>query len=295
MIRYFRLLRPSQWLKNTFVFIPLVFSKNLFNLDLGFVALFAFISFCCASSTVYIINDIQDKEADALHPEKKKRPITSGEVRIPAAILTAFLLSVISVSIAVSISWMFSGIIGFYLALQLLYSYRLKHIVIVDVFTIAIGFMLRVFSGAAAINVVISHWLIITTMFLSLFLAVSKRQSELLMIQSLKLTSMRKVLAHYDSNFLNSALIISATGMALSYSLYTMSERTLTVFGTDYLIYSSIFVLFGIFRYLFLVQVNGEGENPAAILVKDPLTTINFIVWFCFCVFIIYFAGTHGM
>ncbi|MFA6540202.1 MAG: decaprenyl-phosphate phosphoribosyltransferase [Bacteroidota bacterium] len=295
MKRYFLLVRPSQWLKNTFVFIPLVFSKNLFHLDICVVAFLAFISFCAASSTVYIINDIQDREADALHPEKKKRPITSGAVGIPAALVSALILSLISISIALSISWMFTGIIVFYLLLQLAYSFRLKHIVIVDVFTIAIGFMLRVFSGAAAIDVVISHWLIITTMFLSLFLAVSKRRSELLMVQSLNINTKRKVLAEYDSNFLNSALIISATGMAISYSLYTMSERTLAMFGTDYLIYSSIFVLFGMFRYLFLVQANGEGENPVSILVKDPLTTINFIVWFCFCVFIIYFSGAHGV
>ncbi len=284
-----RLLRPSQWLKNTFVFIPLVFSQNLFHVVDIVKVFFAFVAFCLASSAVYVINDIIDQDADKLHPEKKNRPIASGKISVSFATIVASILIVLSLYLAFIISKTFAGIIGFYIFLQFLYSIKLKQIVIVDVFVIAIGFMLRVFSGAVAIDVVISHWLIITTLFMSIFLAVSKRRSELVLIQSLKIETKRKVLADYDLNFLNLSLVIAATGMALSYSLYTMADRTLMMFGTDYLIYTTIFVLFGILRYLFLVVNKGEGENPVRILVRDPLTSINFILWICSCIFIIYF------
>lgn len=285
-----RVLRPSQWLKNTFVFIPLIFSQNLFRLDFEIKSLIAFISFCFVSSAVYIFNDIVDREADRLHPTKSKRPIAAGEVGIPVAFAVSLILLVISWFLVTLLPGEFSAIVILYVVLQTLYSLRLKHIVVVDVFIIAIGFMLRVFSGAVAIDVVISHWLIITTLFLSLFLAVSKRRSELMLIQQLGIETKRKVLADYDETFLNLCLIITAAGMALSYSLYTMSERTITMFGTDYLIYTTIFVLFGIFRYLFLVITKGEGENPVTILVKDTPTALNFLVWVVVCIFIIYFS-----
>jgi decaprenyl-phosphate phosphoribosyltransferase len=284
-----RLLRPGQWLKNTFVFMPLIFSQHLFHKDFSLRSLIAFFAFSFASSFIYVINDIVDREADRLHPTKRKRPIASGEISVATAVGAALVLLAATVMLGVTLSYLFTGIILFYIILQTAYSFKLKQIVIVDVFVIAIGFMLRVFSGAVAIEVVISHWLIITTMFLSLFLAVSKRRSELVLIQNLKIETKRKVLADYDLNFLNLALVIAATGMALSYSLYTMSERTIAMFGTDYLIYTTIFVLFGILRYLFLVVSKDEGENPVGILVKDVLTTGNFLLWIITCIIIIYF------
>jgi decaprenyl-phosphate phosphoribosyltransferase len=289
MLPLLRLFRPGQWLKNAFVFMPLIFSQHLFDKEYILLSVIAFFAFSFSSSCIYVINDIVDIEADRLHPTKSKRPIASGEISVSLSFGAAIFLLAVSLFLGFSLSKLFAGILLFYIAMQLLYSFKLKQVVIVDVFIIAIGFMLRVFSGAVAIDVVISHWLIITTMFLSLFLAVSKRRSELVMIQNLKIETKRKVLTDYDITFLNLALVIAATGMALSYSLYTMSERTIAMFGTDYLIYTTIFVLFGILRYLFLVVSKDEGENPISILIKDVLTTVNFILWIVACVVIIYF------
>jgi len=284
-----RLLRPGQWLKNTFVFMPLVFSQHLFHTDFYSRALLAFAAFCLASSSIYIINDIVDREADRLHPKKKMRPIASGEVSVLAGVLIAIILLTTSILLTLLLSSTFLGIILLYIVLQLFYSFKLKQIVIVDVFVIAMGFMLRVLGGAIAINVLISHWIVLTTLFLSLFLAISKRRSELIMIQSLNIVTKRKVLTEYDVNFLNQILIITATGMAISYSLYTMADRTIAMFNSEYLIFTTVFVLFGIFRYLFLVLNKGEGENPTAILMKDIPTAVNFLLWITACIIIIYF------
>ena len=246
MPAFIRLFRPNQWLKNGFVFAPLIFSKHLFEKGYLLHSLVAFISFCLASSLVYINNDIADRKADRLHPEKKKRPIASGEVSVVAGSVVVAVLFALTVFISLKISVEFTGIVLLYIVLQIFYSFKLKDIVILDVFIIAMGFMLRVFSGAVAINVIISHWIVICTLFLSLFLAVSKRRSELVMIQLHKIETKRKVLNEYDINYLNLTLVITATGMAISYSLYTMAERTIETFGTEYLIFTTVFVLFGI-------------------------------------------------
>lgn len=285
-----RLLRPLQWVKNTFVFMPLVFSKHLFEWEYTVKAGLAFIAFCAASSAIYIINDIFDREADELHPEKKKRPIASGEISIIHASAIAAILIVVATSIASRLTPTFFGIILFYIVLQFAYSFKLKHVVLLDLFIIAIGFMLRVFGGAVAIDVLISHWIIITTLFLSLFLAVSKRRSELVMIQQNNIETKRRVLEQYSTQFLDYILVITATGMAISYSLYTMAERTIAVFGTEYLIFTIVFVLFGIFRYLFLVLLKGQGENPTAILMNDAPMGINMLLWMLTVIFIIYFS-----
>jgi 4-hydroxybenzoate polyprenyltransferase len=285
-----RLLRPLQWLKNGFVFAPLIFSKHLMDSDYGISALFAFSAFCLASSLVYIINDIADKESDTLHPVKKFRPIASGEISVIAALMIASVVGIAALGISLQLPNEFLYIILLYIALQVAYSFKLKKVVILDIFIIAAGFMLRVFAGAMAIQVTISHWIVITTLFLSLFLAISKRRSELVLITKHNIESPRRVLKEYSIPFLDSLLIISTTGMALSYSLYTMAEKTIAVFGSEYLIFTTIFVLFGIFRYLFLVLVKDDGENPTQILVKDPPMSVNLILWLITCIAIIYFS-----
>ncbi|MEW5799715.1 MAG: decaprenyl-phosphate phosphoribosyltransferase [Bacteroidota bacterium] len=290
MLPFIRLLRPLQWLKNGFVFTPLIFSKHLFEKEYNNKAAIAFIAFCLISSTVYIINDIVDKDADKIHPVKKKRPIASGDLSVSVGVGICIVLLSLSLIISQQLPLLFTGTIVTYFVLQLLYSFRLKHVVILDVFIIALGFMLRIVSGAVAIDVVISNWIIITTLFLSLFLAVSKRRSELGMIQQANIETKRKVLESYSIQYLDYALVITATGMAISYSLYTMAERTINVFGSEHLIFTTVFVLFGIFRYLYLAINKGEGENPTAILVKDAPMGINLILWFVTVVFIIYYS-----
>ena len=189
-----RLLRPQQWLKNFFVFAPLIFSQHLFDVSHNIVAVKAFITFCLISSCVYIINDIFDKEADKLHPEKKYRPIASGRISVPFAIIILCIVLAIVFFISFSLPVEFQIVIIIYFVLQFFYSISLKHIVVLDIFLIASGFMLRVVGGAFAIEVPLSHWLIICTMFLALFLAIAKRRGEFLLVRSENLDSKRKVL-----------------------------------------------------------------------------------------------------
>lgn len=286
---YIQLLRPLQWIKNTFVFFPLIFSQHLFEPNYFFKSVLAFIAFCLASSSIYCINDIVDKESDKQHPEKKKRPIASGEISVSSAVSIAMVFIVIVLIIALQLTNEFLIAIFLYIAFQFAYSFKFKHIVIVDIFIIALGFMLRVFSGAFAIHVQISHWIIITTLFLSLFLAASKRQGEFLLMKKLRIETKRKVLEDYSIGFLDMILMITATGTAISYALYTMADRTIKIFGSDNLIFTSVFVLFGIFRYLFLVLSKEEGENPALVLFHDKAMSINLLLWLFSCIAIIYY------
>ncbi len=288
MKHYIRLLRPSQWIKNTFVFAPLVFSKHLFDLPYFLTALKGFAAFCIVSSVVYIINDLFDINEDRAHPVKKRRPLASGAITRNAAIIVAGLLLLIAAFVCLGLDRNFDLILLLYFGLQFLYSLILKKIAILDVFIIASGFMLRVLAGALVIDVLVSHWIILCTMFLSLFLAMAKRRGELVLFQKSDATSERKVLEHYDVAFLDSTMMITASGMAISYALYTVAERTVNVFGTEYLIFTTIFVLFGIFRYLYLVMRKNMGENSVVIILKDMPMFINLCLWFLSCVLIIY-------
>ncbi len=285
---YIRLLRPSQWIKNFFVFAPLVFSRNLFQPKPFLQALQGFAAFCLISSSVYVLNDIFDRDADRAHPIKRNRPIASGKVTISAGIIWSTILFVTAVAIAFFLPTNFLSIVVLYFVIQFLYSLILKEIVILDLFIIAAGFMLRVIGGAEVINVQVSSWIILCTMFLSLFLAVAKRRGELVLSKEISGTVMRKVLREYSVEFINHVMMITATGMAISYALYTVAGRTVIVFGTEKLIFTTIFVLFGIFRYLYLVLHKNMGENPVTILAKDLPTLINLSLWFLTCLVIIY-------
>lgn len=288
MTAYFRLLRPTQWIKNTFVFAPLVFSKHLFELDFFLLGLKGFISFCLVSSAVYILNDIFDREADRAHPQKRNRPIASGTVSPTAARIMIAILVLFAAWLSLPLHIGFRITLLSYFILQFLYSLALKNVVILDVFIIASGFMLRVIGGAEVIEVMISQWIVLCTMFLSLFLATAKRRGEIVLFQSVHADSERRVLQYYDLHFLDSTMMITASGMAISYALYTVADRTVKLFGTEYLIFTTIFVLFGIFRYLFLVFKKNMGENSVAIILTDVPMFVNLCLWFLSCVLIIY-------
>ena len=288
MSPYFRLLRPSQWIKNAFVFAPLVFSKHLFDLPVFLEALLGFVVFSLMSSGIYVVNDIFDREEDKAHPVKRNRPLASGEVSVPAAVALSAILVAAAAGLSRQLSPGFQLIVLSYFILQCLYSAYLKKVVILDVFIIASGFMLRVLGGAEVIGVTVSQWIVLCTMFLSLFLATAKRRGEIVLFQFDRSESERKVLQHYDVNFLDHTMTITSSGMAISYALYTVAERTIKVFGTEHLIFTTIFVLFGIFRYLFLVMKKNMGENSIAIILKDKPMFINLCLWFLACVVIIY-------
>lgn len=280
MKTYFKLFRISQWIKNLFVFVPLLFSMHLFQEHYFLPALKAFLTFCFASSIVYIINDIVDREADRAHPEKKFRPIASGKVSVKLAISLAGVLFSLVVLLLFTFNQTFNFAVGGFLLLNILYSFWFKHIVILDVFSIAAGFSIRVLAGAFAINVEISSWLILTTMFISLFLGVMKRHSELSVSVVTTNSSTRKVLDDYTLDFANQMATVAAAGVIICYALYTVASRTVHIFGTENLIYTTPFVVFGIFRYMFLVYKFDKGENTTRIMVTDLpmiLTVISYI------------------
>lgn len=287
MKNYFRLLRIPDWAKNIFVFVPLVFSKHLFHSNYFYKTLLAFFLFSLSASIVYIINDIFDADKDSNHPTKKNRPIPSGQVSKSNAMIFASLLVIFLIPFFVTANnIVFAIIIIAYIVINYFYSKKLKEVVIVDIFCISIGFMLRVVSGAVIISVEISNWLILTTLFISLFLAIMKRRAEVASVENF--SEQRKVLHDYSLNFIDQISAISAGGVIISYALYTVSERTEIIFGTKYFFITTLFVVFGIFRYMFLVFNKKVGENIVEALVQDKPMMINLIFYVFTSLTIIY-------
>lgn len=297
-------MRPNQWVKNVFVLVPLIFSKNLFNVPLFAGSFITFVSFCFAASSIYIVNDIADMELDKLHPVKRNRPIASGEVSTGEGWAMAVLLLVISfmflrlghIRLPVVIP------IAAYVIINLLYSFALKQIVLIDVFIIAAGFILRIIAGGYAIGVKISSWLIMTTLFISIFLGVAKRRGEFASLNQLGDTEngnrgaelprpgspTRKGLDNYDLSLIDQILSISSASVIITYALYTVSERTVMAFRTESLIFTTVFVVYGIFRYLYLIHKMGLGESPINALFTDKPMVINIILYVFSAVAIIY-------
>ncbi len=284
---YLRLLRISSWPKNFFVFVPAIFAKIFFTTNIFFTVLLGFIIFCIASSSIYIINDIVDADRDAKHPHKKKRPIASGAVSPSEAKILAGLLFVFLAVFTMQVSSSFMIIVWVYIFINILYSSILKEIVIVDIFCIASGFMLRVLSGAFLVSVYISNWLILTTIFLSLFLAVMKRRVEV--AGSSAASEQRSVLKYYSLNFIDQIAAMTGSCVILSYALYSVADRTVKSFGSEGLVFTTLFVIFGIFRYMYLVYKKERGENVIEVIVKDLPMIIDIILYMAVSFYIIYF------
>jgi len=283
---YFRLVRITSWPKNFFVFVPAVFSKHIFETAVLKNVIIAFFIFSLASSIVYIFNDIMDASKDRIHPLKKDRPIAKGIITKREAGTLFFILLALFIAFTFRLKYDFVMIVWFYIILNLLYTLFLKKIVIVDIFCIASGFMIRVLSGAFIISVLISNWLILTTMFLSLFLAIMKRRVEI--AGSPNALEQRDVLKDYSLNFTDQIGAITASGVILSYALYSVADRTVKSFGTEGLVYTTIFVIFGIFRYMYLVYKKEKGENVIEVILTDLPMMINLILYILTAVYIIY-------
>jgi len=282
--------RPQEWVKNTFVFAPLFFSQNLLNLDLLARSVMAFGCFCFASAGIYLINDICDRDRDKKHPQKRGRPIASGALSVPVATAAAIVLLITAMIGALLVNVPLGLIIFSYVALNIAYSIWLKHVVILDVFSIAAGFVLRVVAGAVVIDVVMSQWLLICTMLLALFLGFSKRRYEL--VNLAKDASLhRRVLAEYDPLFLDMMIGIVTSVTVVAYVLYTISNETVQRFHTDKLLLSVPFVLYGIFRFLYQIYHKNRGAAPSQILVTDGPLLLNVILWGLVCGLIIYGSG----
>ena len=288
MLNYIKLVRVPQWIKNFFVFVPLLFSRHIFDKVYFYPALSAFLMFCLISSIVYIFNDIVDIEADRAHPVKKNRPLPSGKISTRNAILILILFAVITGFLIPAFNYKFGIILISYFLVNVLYTFIFKHIVLLDIFSIALGFMLRILAGAFVINVEISSWLLLTTMFISLFLGIMKRRSELVLVNSDSEKNSRKVLASYSLNYIDQVATITAAGVIICYALYTVSERTIKIFQSDHMIYTTPFVVFGIFRYMFLVYISNKGENTVEIMITDIPMIVNVILYILATVLIIY-------
>ena len=288
MLKYIKLVRVPQWIKNFFVFVPLLFSQHIFNKDYFLPVLAAFFMFCLVSSIVYIFNDIVDIEADRAHPVKKNRPLPAGLISVRNAVITIIVFAALLGLFLPALNFKFRIFLLSYFLLNIFYTFIFKHIVLLDIFSLAAGFMFRVLAGAFVISVEISSWLILTTMFISLFLGVMKRRSELVLTNDEPGKSTRKVLASYSLNFTDQMSTIAAAGVIICYALYTVSERTIKVFNTDNMIYTTPFVVFGIFRYMFLVYMIKKGENTVEIMLTDIPMIINVVLYIISIVLIIY-------
>ncbi|HPN38576.1 MAG TPA: decaprenyl-phosphate phosphoribosyltransferase [Melioribacteraceae bacterium] len=284
---YIKLIRVTQWSKNVFLFVPLVFAKKLFEIPTFEIAFLAFLQFCLVSSTVYIFNDIIDVKQDREHPTKRFRPIASGSVKINSAIalLTIFFASLIPGLFV--FNYKFNLLFIAYLILNTAYTLKLKNVVILDILSLASGFVIRVLAGAYVINVPVSNWLILSTLFVSIFLALIKRRSELAF--NLEVEKTRKVLKNYTITYLDQLTTISATGLIVSYALYAVSQSTIQNFHTENLIFTIIFVVYGIFRYMYLMHVKKFGENPIDTIFKDFGMILNIFLYIGSIILIIYF------
>jgi 4-hydroxybenzoate polyprenyltransferase len=261
-------LRPLQWTKNAFVFGALFFSRNLFNVHVLAVACAAFVIFCLLSGSYYIFNDICDREGDRNHPEKHLRPIASGRLPMSKAVALMVLCASGSLVWAYVLGLPFFIVCLSAIVLQCAYSLALKKIVIVDVFVIAIAFVLRVVAGGVAIHVEISSWILICTLLLALFLALGKRRQEFLLISG-GAVHRRKVLDAYSLPLLDQMTSVVAASTVITYALYTVSESTLRRVHTNNLMYTIPFVLYGVFRYLYLIHREQKGGSPETVLLTD--------------------------
>jgi len=281
-------MRPLQWIKNAFVLIPLIFASKAFHYPSVIQSLQAVVIFSLLASATYIINDLCDLKADRYHPKKKNRPLAAGLVSPQSAKLLAAVLLPASFIWGYGFGANFLLIIFCYFVLQLFYNYRLKEIVILDVFCISAGYFLRVIAGAVIIKARISHWLIICSILLSMFLALAKRRHELMFMGQLEAGNHRKILGDYNLRFLDQMIGMTTAGLLLSYMLYSVSSETIEKFKTDHLIYTFPFVLYGIFRYLYLIHKKNSGSEPEMTLVTDLPSLFNLLLWAFFCIMIIY-------
>jgi len=279
-------LRPRQWVKNLFVFAGLVFAQRLFTASV-WPAIGAFAIFCALSGAIYLLNDVADRDKDRLHPRKRERPIASGLLPVPLALGSALILVVGGLVAATALSPRFAAVALAYVGLLSVYSVVLKHVVIVDVLTVAVGFVLRAVGGALAIGVDISGWLLICTILIALFLALGKRRYEYLTLEG-EAARHRPILAEYSAGLLDQMIAVVTASTVTAYALYTMSPETVAKFHTQLLPATLPFVLYGIFRYLYLLYRRQLGGNPSELFLNDRALLLNTIGWILAVLLIIY-------
>ncbi|GBF35367.1 membrane protein [Desulfocucumis palustris] len=275
-------MRPRQWTKNLFVFAGVVFSKNAFNPEMLWTSIAAFVIFCLLSSGVYLINDIVDIEKDRQHPKKKNRPLAAGKISVKGAISAAILLSAAALAGAFAISPALGGLSALYFSLMVLYSFYLKQVIILDVFTIASGFVIRVVAGTEAIQVYLSPWVVMCTAFLALFIALGKRRNEMKLLGN-GAQNHRNTLESYTLPLIDQMISIVTASTMVTYFLYTFkSGQSLASMATV------PFVLFGLFRYLYLVYSENSGGSPEEIILTDRPLQVDLVLWIIISMALIY-------
>jgi len=272
------LMRPSQWVKNAFVFAPLLFSQRFFELNYLLAAASAFAAFCLAASAAYAFNDMMDRERDRQHPLKRMRPVAAGRASVRAATWLAIGSLVASVAVGGALGWRFLAILGSFLLLQVAYSTVMKTVVVLDVVALAAGFVLRAAAGVVAVDAHMSPWLFVCTFLLAMFLGFGKRRHELALLGT-QAGGHRAVLGRYDARLLDQAVAIVSVSTVVVYTLYTLSPEVRTKLGTDRLYLTVPFVVFGVFRYLFLIYGRREGGNPTAALLGDVPLQVGIAGW----------------
>jgi 4-hydroxybenzoate polyprenyltransferase len=283
LVALVRLARPRQWVKNGLVFAALLFSGEMRSAASVMLAGLAFLAFCLASSAVYCLNDVLDAKEDRLHPKKRFRPVASGAVSPAQAVILALALGATAVLVGVTVDPWVVFLVLLYAGANLLYSFRLKHVVLLDVMTVASGFVVRAVAGAVAINVEMSLWFLVTVPLLSLFLAVSKRRHELVMVEGA--LNHRRVLADYSAKLLDQMLAALSAAIIMAYFLYAKETTRPHLF-----MLTSPLVVYGVFRYLYLVYQREEGGSPEEVLVADVPLLVAVVLWAVATTIIIYLA-----
>lgn len=284
---FIQLIRVHNWIKNVLIFAPLVFAGLLFDTEAIAQSAVAFVAFCFTASAVYILNDYVDREKDRLHPRKKHRPIASGAISPNVALGILVIMLALGVVTALSVNenvlWLVLG----YAAMNVAYSFELKHVVIIDVMIIATGFVLRIFVGSAAIGEALSPWIIMCIFFATLFLGLTKRRQELLLTSEPKTYSQstREVLDHYSIDFVDKLITISLSATLITYALYTFLEDT---HANSAMVYTIPFVVFGMFRYLYFIHHKTSEDDPVMMIGKDIPLLINTGLWVLISIVILY-------
>ena len=283
-----KILRPHQWVKNTFIFIPLFFGGSLFDMADWTSSLVAFVAFSFAASAIYSINDIVDVEADKKHPKKCKRPIAAGLVSKRQASLLAIILAIAALALPFLLNnWMLSVVIALYLAMNLCYCIRLKHYAIIDVCIVAMGFVMRIVAGGVATDIVLSRWIVMMTFLLTLFLSFAKRRDDVLIMNETGMAP-RKNTSRYNLTFMNQSITITGGVMHVCYIMYTVSPEVIERFNSPNLYMTSFFVILGLLRYIQLTVVDERSGEPTRLVLSDRLIQLIIAGWIISFAIIIY-------
>jgi len=280
-------LRPDQWTKNLIVFAALIFAVKLLDPAATAKAAAAFLIFCALSGAVYLVNDVADREQDREHPVKRMRPIAAGDLSPAAAMIAAVVLSAITLTASFALRPAFGVVAAAYLALFVVYTRSLKHVVVLDVMTIAIGFVLRAVAGGLVISVHISNWLLVCTMLGALFLGLAKRRHEITLLAA-GAKGHRRILEEYDPYLLDQMIGVVAAATMVAYIIYCASPETHASFGTEWMVLTTPFPIYGLFRYLYLVHRKAGGGSPSDMLLEDRPLLACVLLWGITSVLIIY-------